>query len=209
MAAQGADEPDDELMARVVQRDEVAFARLLARHLGSVHRYLTRMTTRADADDLAQETFLRLWLHAASYRPGTVRLTTWLHRIAHNLAVDEKRRRGSDLRIAIEKIPPQRPLPQEQAREAEVPGAATAEPHAEAMAAETRHHLDQALVALPPNQRAALLLCQVQGLSNADAAVVLGVSVRSVESLVARARRSLRVHLQNIDIMEPQRSKPT
>jgi RNA polymerase sigma-70 factor, ECF subfamily len=197
MAAHEADEPsDDHLMARVVQRDQAAYARLLSRHLGSIHRYLARMTNLAEADDLAQETFLRLWQHAASYRPGTARLTTWLHRIAHNLAVDDirKRRLASDLAqdIGVDEVATQ-------------PGA---DPQMRLAADQTRRRLDQALASLPPNQRSALLLCQVQGLSNSDAAVVLGVSVHSVESLVARGRRSLRTRLQQADIMEPEQSKP-
>jgi RNA polymerase sigma-70 factor, ECF subfamily len=196
---------DDHLMARVGQRDQAAFGNLVARHLASVHRYLTRMTiAHADADDLAQETFLRLWLHAGTYRPGTVRLTTWLHRIAHNLAVDELRKHRP---AALEGVDPELDIPADGALTAG-PGA---DPQAHLASEQMQHRLDQALRALPPNQRAALLLCQVQGFSNRDAADVLGVSVRSLESLVARARRSLRARLQHlqIDVTERQQSNPT
>jgi RNA polymerase sigma-70 factor (ECF subfamily) len=171
-----ADADDDELMALVQRRDQAAFGRLVSRHLGSLHRYLVRLTgSAADADELAQETFLRLWQRAGSYRPGTVKPTTWLHRIAHNLAVDELRRRR----------PSGPELLEPEADE-------TADPEALAASRETAQRLAAALDALPAGQRSALLLCQVQGFSNRDAAAILGVTVRSVESLVARARRTLR-----------------
>lgn len=172
-------------MVQVRRGDHAAFGRLVSRHLPSVHRYLTRLTaTSADADDLAQETFLRLWSHAASYRPGAVRLTTWLHRIAHNLAVDEfRKRRGDD-----ETRPG--PEPEEQAIVDPL-----ADPETQLAGQRLQRQLDAALEALPENQRAALLLCQVQGFSNAQAADILGVSVASLESLLARARRALRQRL--------------
>jgi RNA polymerase sigma-70 factor (ECF subfamily) len=167
---------DDALMALVQRREQTAFERLVARHLDSVHRYLTRMTYSSfEADDLSQETFLRVWQRAGSYRPGRVRLTTWLHTIAHNLAVDGLRRRRPATDTAIE------------AADDDAAG-----PEARLLAAETGRLLDGALTALPANQRAAVLLCQVQGFSNREAAAIVGVSVRSLESLLARARRSLR-----------------
>lgn len=168
---------DDELVALVQQHDQAAFEHLVNRHLASVHRYLVRLTgSGADADELSQETFLRLWERAGSYRPGTVKLGTWLHRIAHNLAVDELRRR--------------RPAGGEDEAETAADGAAG--PESLATSRETGERLQAAIGTLPASQRAALLLCQVQGFSNRDAAAILGVTVRSLESLVARARRTLR-----------------
>jgi len=186
---------DDDLMAQVGRRDQAAYGSLVARHLSSVHRYLTRLTASpADADELAQETLLRMWLHAESYRPGTVRLTTWLHRIAHNLAVDELRKRRTE------------PL-----QESHIPADAGADPQAALAASQAQSQLNQALDSLPANQRAALLLTRVQEFSSHDAATILGVSVHSVESLVARGRRTLRARLQQLqgDTPEPQQSNPT
>ena len=179
------DAPDDDaLMALVRAGDRGAFDRLVHRHLDSVHRYLVRLTpSPADADELAQETFLRAWQRAASYRPGRARLTTWLHRIAHNLAVDRMRRsHGEPLSLDA---PDALSL---------TDGAVPADE--QIGAARTGRLLDRAIGALPANQRAALILCQVQGFSNRDTARILGVSVRSVESLIARARRSLRRTLE-------------
>ncbi|MEQ8911083.1 MAG: sigma-70 family RNA polymerase sigma factor [Pseudomonadales bacterium] len=167
-------------MAQIRQHDEAAFAELVRRHLDPLHRYLFRLTGSADdAEDLAQETFLRVWQRAASYRPGVVRLTTWLHRIAHNMAVDSLRRTR----------------PEPLADDDDMAGLADdgADPARAASSAEFERHLDHAIGILPANQRAALLLCQVQGFANRDAAAIMGVSVRGLESLLARARRSLRL----------------
>lgn len=183
-----AEDDDDVLMALVQQkRDQHAFRRLVARHLTSIHRYLLRLTgSAADADELCQETFLKLWARADSYRPGKVRLGTWLHRIAHNLAVDELRR--------------PRPEGSEALDSAADPGAG---PEALTESSRARQRLEAAMAALPANQRSALLLCQVQGFSNAEAARIMGVSVRSLESLLARARRTLRTRLEDIDGSPP------
>jgi RNA polymerase sigma-70 factor (ECF subfamily) len=181
-------EPDDDaLVARVAAGDQAAFARLVERHLGSVHRYLGRLTgSAADAEELTQETFLRLWQRAGSYRPGTARLSTWLHRVAHNLAVDALRRNRE---VAIEAEP------------GDPPAEAGADPATRLSAWQTGQQLDRALRSLPTTQRAALLLCRVQGLGNREAAAVLGVSVRALESLLARARRRLRQALQDAEPM--------
>lgn len=178
-------------MAQVRSGDRAAFERLVHRHLDSVHRYLVRLTpSAADADELAQETFLRLWQRASSYRPGQVRLTTWLHRIAHNLAVDRFRRRhGEHTGLA------------EPEALAEPDGAVT--PDEQLALTRTGRLLDRAIAALPANQRAALILCQVQGFSNREAAGILGLSARGVESLIARARRSLRRTLEAADGAAP------
>lgn len=174
------DAPDDDtLMQRVQARDPEALRLLLERHLPALHRYLTRLSgSAADADELSQETFLRVWQAAGSYRPGRARLGTWLHRIAHNLHVDERRRQRAE------------PLPAELEPEDPAPG-----PESQAVQSRQNQELQQALMHLPETQRSALLLCQVQGLSTQEAAVVMGSSPRAVESLVARARRNLRRRL--------------
>ena len=171
------DAPDDDsLMKRVQKRDPEAFRLLVDRHLPTVHRYLTRLSgSRADADELSQETFLRVWTAAGSYRRGRGRFSTWLHRIAHNLHVDERRRQRNEPLLAE--------------GESRDPGP---DPEQSMALSEQDRQLQLALMNLPEAQRSALLLCQVQGLSTKQAAAVMGRGARSVESLVARARRSLR-----------------
>ncbi len=172
---------DDQLLLAIAGGDHYAFTELVNRHGDAVHGYLLRLTgTRSDAEDLTQETFLRVWRKAGSYEPGRVRASTWLHRIAHNLCIDSFRRARPERSLDdIEALGSDEDLYRAQA------------------ARETVARLELALRELPDNQRAALLLCQVQGFSNAEAAEILGLKVRAVESLLARARRSLRKRLQS------------
>jgi RNA polymerase sigma-70 factor (ECF subfamily) len=170
---------DEQLMARICRHDQEAFTCLLSRHLTPIHAYLFRLTgSRADADDLSQETFLRVWRRAASFKPGRVKLATWLHRIAHNLWVDLYRKQRRGVEVALDEV---------------------AEPVAEQpygpAHGETLAHLNTALMALPESQRSALALCQIRGFSNQDAANIMGVGVRALESLLARARKRLKNEL--------------
>ena len=171
---------DEELVRRIHEGDEQAFASLLGRHLGAIHHYLFRLTgSRADSDDLAQETFFAVWRRAGTYRPGRVKFTTWLHRIAHNQFVDHYRRKAREAGDDLPHTADFTPGPQENRG-----------------IAEDRRRLHAALVRLPANQRDAVLLCHQQGMSNRQAAIVLGVGVRALESLLARARRALRKEFQ-------------
>lgn len=170
---------DEELLGRIRSRDRAAFGVLLDRHLGGVQAYVFRMTdNRADAEDIAQETFLRVWDRAGTFQEGRVRVSTWLYRIAHNLCVDAFRRRREVVENGLETLADE--------RYSGLPGS---------IAEERRAAVRAAVAELPERQRAALVLCQLQGWSNRDAAVVLEVSVDALESLVARARRTLRKRL--------------
>ena len=170
---------DEELLGRIRSRDRAAFGVLLDRHLGGVQAYVFRMTdNRADAEDIAQETFLRVWDRAGTFQEGRVRVSTWLYRIAHNLCVDAFRRRREVVEDGLETLADE--------RYSGLPGS---------IAEERRAAVRAAVAELPERQRAALVLCQLQGWSNRDAAVVLEVSVDALESLVARARRTLRKRL--------------
>lgn len=152
---------------------------LLDRHLAGVQAYAFRMTdNRADAEDIAQETFLRVWDRARTFREGRVRVSTWLYRITHNLCVDAFRRRRDVVEDGLETLADE--------RYSGLPGS---------IAEERRAAVRAAVAELPERQRAALVLCQLQGWSNRDAAVVLEVSVDALESLVARARRTLKKRL--------------
>lgn len=172
---------DEDLVVRIRQNDAQAFACLLRRHLNSMHTYLLRLTgSPADSDDLAQETFLRVWQKAHTFKPGKVRFTTWLHQIGHNLAIDLFRQRG-------------RTFTRQTAAEDRQFG-----PDADYAAAEQQTRVYQALAALPENQRHAILLCHQQGFSNREAATILGVGVRALESLLARARRTLKAEFNEV-----------
>src|ERR1043165_4339419 len=97
---------DEELMALVAAGDNAAFRRLMARHMGRAIRVAeTVVRGSIEADDIAQEAFIRIWRNAAGFDPRVARFTTWMHRIVVNLAIDRKRRPGSGHAPVPEDLP--------------------------------------------------------------------------------------------------------
>jgi RNA polymerase sigma-70 factor (ECF subfamily) len=173
------DDSDEILMLRTGAGDREAFRQLLERHLGRMVAFAARVLgDRAGAEDVAQETFLRLWTHASRWQP-TARLSTWLHRVAFNLCLD---RLGRAREVALDDI-----------AEPRDPGPS---PIASMEARDIGRHVNAALAQLPAQQRVAITLCHYQGLRNVQAAKVMGVSVEALESLLARGRRTLRARLR-------------
>jgi RNA polymerase sigma-70 factor (ECF subfamily) len=175
-------ESDDALMQRVAQGDSAAFARLVALHMPRIVSVAWRMTgSRSDADDVAQEAFARVWVNAPKWRPtaqGGASLGTWLYRVVMNLCIDRKRRVRPE---SIDNVPePEDERPDAACRIAE-----------RQMAERVR----EAIAALPERQRAVLVLCHYEGMSNIAAAASMAVSVGAVESLLIRARRTLKDRL--------------
>ena len=162
-------------MTRVGYGDAAACRALVDRHLHRMVAFAHRLLgNQADAEDVAQEVFLRVWAKAATWRPEA-KLTTWLHQVALNLCRDRFRRTAP---AALDEVPePTDPAPP-----------ATAAIHD----ADVARRVETALAALPERQRAALALCHYQGLSNIEAAGVLGIGVEALESLLSRGRRALR-----------------
>ena len=154
-------------MMAVQMREQQAYACLLDRHLDGLHAYVFRYCQNAsDAEDITQETFLKIWNQAYSWQPNRVKFTTWLYRIAHNLCVDLHRKH--------------RPVAPEH-EEIASPEMS----HSDALVAQERQNLTrQAIHALPARQRDAILLCNLQGASNKQAAEILEISVQALESLL-------------------------
>ena len=170
---------DDELVALVAQGDETACRLLVDRHLPRMIAVARRMMgNQADAEEVAQEVFLRVWTHAERWEPGRAQFTTWLHRVATNLCLDRLRRHTMD---DIDSIP-------EPASDAPGPDVIFEQQ-------ELANRVEIALQALPARQRAAVTLTHFQGLTNIEAAETLEISVEAVESLLGRARTALRVSL--------------
>jgi RNA polymerase sigma factor (sigma-70 family) len=175
-------DPDEELLPRVAMGDPAAVRTLVARKLPRLLSLAGRMLGDGqEAEDVAQEAFLRIWKQAGRWRPGAARFDTWLHRVALNLCYDRLRRRR-ELSVAE---PPERPD--------EGPA-----PDRGLMAADTGRRVEQALMALPERQREAIVLCHYQELGNIEAAAVMGVSVEALESLLGRGRRALRAALADL-----------
>ena len=166
------------LLGKVAAGDAAAARQLVGQHLGPIVRFAFRMLgDAAEAEDIAQETFLRLWKEAPRWEPRAA-LATWLHRVAHNLCVDRLRaNRG----LALESVP-ERQDPGDHA-----PALIEAHQRTQAVAA--------ALAELPERQRAAIALVYHEGLKNQQAAEILRVDVDGLESLLARARQTLRKRL--------------
>ena len=171
---------DDELVAAVASGDEAACRALMDRHLTRMLALARRMLgNHADAEEVAQEVFLRVWTHAERWEPGKAQFGTWLHRVATNLCLDRlRRRRGTEDIDAIPEPASGEPGPDRQLEQRELAA-----------------RVEAALQSLPERQRAAIVLSHYQGLGNIEAADILGVSVEAVESLLSRARRQLRVAL--------------
>lgn len=173
------DASDDELVARVALGDEAACRLLVDRHLTRMLALARRMLgSHADAEEVAQEVFLRVWTHASRWEPGRAQFSTWLHRVATNLCLDRLRRHTTDDIDSIPEPQSEDPTPEEQL-----------------VRQDLARRVDLALQGLPARQRAAVTLTHYQGLSNIEAAEILNVSVEAVESLLGRARRQLRVAL--------------
>ena len=99
---------DDELVARVANGDETACRLLVDRHLSRVIAVARRMLgNQSDAEEVAQEVFLRVWTHADRWEPGRAQFSTWLHRVATNLCLDRLRRRPirSKLCLPVARFP--------------------------------------------------------------------------------------------------------
>jgi RNA polymerase sigma-70 factor (ECF subfamily) len=184
-------EPDEDalLVLRVGEGDVAAYRELVRRYAAKLSRFAERLLRDAtEAEDVVQETFLRLWQRAHEYQPKA-RVTTWLHRITHNLAVDRLRARGRT-----------QPLSDEE----EMPTSA----RQHALLDEKRRvvALEAALSALPERQASAIVLVHLHGLTGAEAAEVLGVGTEAVESLLARGRRALKSELS--ELMKAEGSVP-
>lgn len=172
---------DAALVARVGAGDSGACRSLMDAHLGRIHGFAWRMLGDAgDAEDVAQETFLRLWRQAGRWR-AEARVGTWLHRVAHNLCIDRLRKQ----RGQSGEEPPDLPDP--------APG-----PAGEYQRAQVARKVETALARLPERQRAAIALVHYQELGNIEAAAIMDVSVEALESLLSRGRRGLREALAGL-----------
>jgi RNA polymerase sigma-70 factor (ECF subfamily) len=171
---------DHELMARIAQGDGRAFRTLAERHAGRALRLARRILgNEALAEDIVQDALLRVWTNAPRWRPKAA-FRTWLYRVVVNLCLNAKRR-----------VPD---LPLANGEQVADPGLAA---DAQLEGRERDRRLAAAIGALPERQRAAIVLSYQEGLSNAEVAVVLDTSVSGVETLLVRAKRTLRTALGN------------
>ncbi len=169
---------DADLLEASARRDQRAFAAIVARHHAPVYRLAWRLLNgNADAEDVAQEAFVKLWLNPAQVRDAKA-LKGWLMRVAANLATDRLRRKShADLD--------------------EIGEVADTGKRADGELAEraATRRVDEGIAKLPERQKLAVTLVYFENMTNIAAAAVMDISVEAVESLLARARRSLKENL--------------
>jgi RNA polymerase sigma-70 factor (ECF subfamily) len=176
-------DPDAEFVRKAGAGDARAAEALVRRHLPRMVALARRMLNdAAEAEDVSQEVFLRVWREAPRWKPGAAKFETWMHRVALNLCYDRLRRRrekpDADAGLYV---------------------ADPAPPASEAWLAQQRaRKVHAALAQLPERQRAAIALVHFQELSNIAAAEMLEVSVEALESLLARGRRALKAALADV-----------
>jgi RNA polymerase sigma-70 factor (ECF subfamily) len=177
-----SDLPDEALMARSAGGDRAAFDALASRYVLRLRRAAFRVLgDAAAAEDVAQDTLLRAWMHAATYNRKQASVGTWLHRIAVNASIDRMRaaRPTTELPDSLQD---------------------TAEPADLAIAARQRDRLlAQASAALPARQRTAMALTYGEGWSGQEAARALHISTRALEGLLHRGRKLVRAYLEDRD----------
>jgi RNA polymerase sigma-70 factor, ECF subfamily len=174
---------DDELLVEQVRKgNQGAFSLLVQRHQGAIYSLCYRMTgDPQEAEDLAQEAFLRLYRSVGGFRPGT-RLRPWFHRIAVNVCLDALRKRR-EATVPIDRLLEMESQPRTASRE-EMPEEAY-------LGREIRAEVQQSLLSLPADYRAPLVLRYLEDLSYQEIAEVLGVPVSTVETRLFRAKKML------------------
>jgi RNA polymerase sigma-70 factor (ECF subfamily) len=181
-------ESDERLMLRFQAGDVQAFEELVRRHRTPVFSFLLRLTgDRGRAEDLCQETFLRVVKAADGWEPRAT-FRTWVFALARNLAIDEARRQ------AFRRVEPLDD-PAREAQASEAPG-----PDRAAEGALLRPKLEAALAALPGEQREVFLLREHAGLRFAEIAEVTGVPENTVKSRMRYALEALRARLEALGI---------
>ena len=172
------EEDERQIIERMLAGSELALRQIVDHHTQRIFNYVRRMTSNSiEAEDITQETFIRFWVSRGRFDPGRVKLTTWLHRIAHNLCVDHFRRR----QLQGEKLPEQSDTDENPDINYEL----------SLRAAIVR----KGLMSLSERQRSAIVLCHYQNFSQQDAAHILDLSVGALESLLRRGRRKLKQKL--------------
>lgn len=186
----GSEPLDEALMASIRKGDKDALNTLMTRHMRPIYAFALNLARNpADAEDLTQETFVRCWTKAHTYKPGRVKVSTWLHTLTRNASIDAFRRRrwvleseSDTVERTLDKLPDESSLEDDLEQK------------------EREGIFKTSLNELPERQRTALLLCYIKGFSNREAAAVLDISLDALVSLLARARRTLKLSVAKLEL---------
>jgi RNA polymerase sigma-70 factor (ECF subfamily) len=177
---------DEELVRRAQGGDSGAFNELTRRYTNIVYRILYKILRHEeDTQDALQDTFVSAYRALPRFRQDA-RFSTWIYRIATNAALMKARARRTNL-VSLD-----HPTDETEAKSAwELPDF-SATPDEEILTDETRRVMEAAIQALPPEQRAAFVLHDIEDLSSAETAEAMGITVSAVNSRLHRARVQLR-----------------
>jgi RNA polymerase sigma-70 factor (ECF subfamily) len=160
---------------------------LVERHQHAVIGTVAKMLgNSSEAEDIAQQVFLRIWRNAKRYQPDA-KFTTYLFTITRNLVFNETRRRSRKKEFSLDE--------REESANLSIEGDPARQPDAELLQAELQRAVDDAIASLPETQRMAVVLRRYEQLSYEEIAEVLELSVSAVKSLLFRARSALRESL--------------
>ncbi len=180
-AASRLEEESDQILAAFIgQGDAKAFQILMERHINMHLSFAERMMgNREEAEDIVQDAFSKLWIHAEKFDPSRAKFTTWFYRIVMNRCLDKKRKK-----MLL-------PLPEN------YDVVDHREDPSERLAKKQRERtICRALNEIPGRQRAAITLCYFEGLSNQEAADILELNIKALESLLCRGRKNLKILLE-------------
>ena len=173
---------DSELVGRMASGDREAFAALFRRHQATVYRFSRQMLGSNDAaEDVTQEVFMALARNAHRFNPSIGSLTTYLYGISRNLILQRHKRSRAHLEVDIDAIDAERTV-----------AFATGDDPADALSrTQMIEQLRLAILRLPVRYREAVVLCELNGLSYEDAALVAGCPIGTIRSRLSRARQIL------------------
>jgi RNA polymerase sigma-70 factor (ECF subfamily) len=187
-------DPDAQLMLRVRDGDEAAFAQLVASYQDRLIGVLTNLTgDRTTAEDVAQEVFLRVYRARQGYEVNA-KFSTWIFSIAHNLASNTRRSKGR--RKETQLADPENSGPQAAPQAQMVPEKSALMPSRLMARAELMGKVQAAMDTLNDRQRMALLLHKFEGMNYIDIGAAMEMTPQAVKSLLSRARDQLRIALE-------------
>lgn len=180
---------DVALMMRVKTGDHAAFEELMGRHQNMIVGTVAKMLGNAsDAQDIAQQVFIRLWKAAPRYK-RKAKFTTFLFTITRNLVFNESKKRARRKTYSLEE--------REENSFSQIAADASRTPDAETLQTELQSAVDRAINALPAKQRMAVILRRYENMSYEEIADVLETSISAVKSHLFRARTDLRESLSH------------
>ncbi len=194
-------ELDDELMQRFQKGDEGAFDLIVRRHQQPLINFIARFTGDKDnAEDLAQETFIRMFKAANRYKPGRAQFKTWMYFIAKNLCKNELRNRGRRDRFRVDSVVSNNNSDSGNEDEIDLIASAPADvafqPEVAIERKELQNAIQDAIAELPEQYRFPLVLRDIQGLSYDEIGKILELRSGTTKSRINRARLMLKDKLK-------------